>query len=138
MKKIVILLLIAMTVASCQKDRTTDCELRACPYVLRYVVINFVDKNGAPTEVKNYSVVNQRTGEEMPADKNYLVNGVPGSFIVVQNTHAPKLSEAGDDLKITGTSVVTNQTKTAIIKVSGGKCACDVNKISGPERIAFD
>ncbi|MNX72795.1 hypothetical protein D3C86_1041630 [compost metagenome] len=65
-------------------------------------------------------------------------NLIKGSFIIVDDGNTKSLSEAGDDLKITGTSVETNQTKSVIVKVKGGKCACHIEKVSGPEQIAFD
>jgi hypothetical protein len=56
----------------------------------------------------------------------------------VDDGNTKSLSEEGDDLKITGTFEKTGQTKSAIIKVTGGICACHINKVSGPEQIAFD
>jgi hypothetical protein len=102
------------------------------------LVIKFVDNKAVGAEVKDFSVVNQRTGEKVYASSAATSNLIKGSFIIVDDGNTKSLSEAGDDLKITGTSVETNQTKSVIVKVKGGKCACHIEKVSGPEQIAFD
>ncbi|TKC65133.1 hypothetical protein FBD94_00810 [Pedobacter hiemivivus] len=139
MKKIVLALLLVSALLSC-KEKTTDtgCEDRICTEEFRSLVIKFVDNKTVGTEVKDFSVVNQRTGEKVYANSAAASNLIKGSFIIVDDGNTKSMSEAGDDLKITGTSVETNQTKSAIIKVKGGKCACHIEKVSGPEQIAFD
>ncbi|TCC98411.1 hypothetical protein [Pedobacter hiemivivus] len=139
MKKIVLALLLVSALLSC-KEKTTDtgCEDRICTEEFRSLVIKFVDNKAVGAEVKDFSVVNQRTGEKVYANSAAASNLIKGSFIIVDDGNTKSLSEAGDDLKITGTSVETNQTKSAIIKVKGGKCACHIEKVSGPEQIAFD
>ncbi|TKC08850.1 hypothetical protein [Pedobacter frigoris] len=138
MKRIALLLLMAGALLGCRKDRNnTDCN-NFCPYIsIGSVFIKFVDNKGLAADVKDYTVVNQRTGEQINA--HYTSSKyVKGSFVLVDGSYIGKLSEAGDDLRVTGTSVETNQTKSAIVKVKGGKCACQMEKVSGPSQIAFD
>jgi len=139
MKKIGLAILLVSALLSC-KEKTTDtgCEDRICTEEFRSLVIKFVDNKAVGAEVKDFSVVNQRTGEKVYANSAAASSLVKGSFIIVDDGNTKSLSEAGDDLKITGTSVETNQTKSAIIKVKGGKCACHIEKVSGPEQIVFD
>nr|WP_121271103.1 hypothetical protein [Pedobacter schmidteae] len=139
MKKMILGLSLIGMLLSC-KDKTvdTECEDRICTEEFRALVINFVDNKGAAAEVKDFSVVNQRTGERVYANSSMTANLIKGAYIIVDDGNTKKLSEAGDDLKITGTSVESKQTKTAIVKVKGGKCACHIEKVSGPEQIAFD
>lgn len=137
MKRFAILLLMSIATISCNKDTGADC-MKVCTQIFMSVMIKFVDKNGAPTEVKGYKVVNLRTGEELKASANTIINPVPGVFAVVDDGSIKKLSVEGDNLEITGTSVATNQTKSAVIKVTGGECECHIDKISGPEQIMFD
>jgi len=139
MKKIVLALLLVSALLSC-KEKTTDtgCEDRICTEEFRSLVIKFVDNKAVTAEVKDFNVINQRTGEKVYASSAAASSLIKGSFIIVDDGNTKSLSEAGDDLKITGTSVETNQTKSAIIKVKGGKCACHIEKVSGPEQIAFD
>ncbi|TKC03934.1 hypothetical protein [Pedobacter frigoris] len=138
MKKIALLLLMGTAMLSCRKDREkSDCN-KMCTLDYRSVGIRFVDKNGAPTEVTGFSVVNQRTGEKVYASSAATINMIKGGFLVADDGNLRNLSEAGDNLKVTGTSVETNQTKSAVLKISGGKCACHIAKLSGPDQIAFD
>lgn len=140
MKKLIIALLMGSALLSCKKKTTgdSDCENKICTEEFRSVTIQFVDNKGQVTEVKDFSVINQRTGEKVYANSAITANLSTGAYIVVDDGNTKSFSEEGDDLKITGTSEKTGQKKSAIIKVTGGKCACHINKISGPEQIAFD
>ncbi|MGM9476709.1 hypothetical protein ACS5PU_09770 [Pedobacter sp. GSP4] len=139
MKKIALLLLAGISILSCKKNKSTsDCGTKMCTYQFVSVAIKFADNKGAAAEVKNFGIVNQRTGEKIQASSSASISTVKGFYTVVDDGNIQSLSEKGDDLKITGTSVETNQTKSVIVKVSGGKCACHINKISGPEQVAFD
>jgi len=109
-----------------------------CTYEFRSVSFRFMDNKGEGSEVKDFNVINQRTGEKVVANSNMVSDLVRGTFIIADDGNLRSLSEQGDNLKITGTSVQTNQTKSAVIKVSGGECACHIEKLSGPDQIAFD
>lgn len=138
-KKTAWLLLIALSVLSCKKNKTkTDCMDKMCTYEFRSVGFRFMNNKGEGAEVKDFSVINQRTGEKVMANSSMTSNLVKGAFIIADDGNVRSLSEQGDNLKITGTSVQTNQTKSAVMKVSGGECACHIAKLSGPDQIAFD
>ncbi|WP_316826807.1 hypothetical protein [Pedobacter miscanthi] len=139
MKKIALLLIIGIALLNCKKNKTiTDCGDKMCTYEFVSYGIRFVDNKGEGAEVKDFSVINQRTGESLKANSSIYTSTVKGAFIVVDDGNKLQLSENGDDLKITGTSVATNQTKSVVIKMGGGKCACHISKISGPDQVVFD
>ena len=138
MYKYVLILLCAALFTSCDKKEPSDCGAIACTLEFRSVGISFTDKDGNPAAVKNYSAINQRTGEsvKIPGAPNLTL--LQGTFIVVDDSHRKSLSAEGDEIKVTGTSEATNQTKSAIVKVAGGECSCHIEKLSGPDKIAFD
>jgi hypothetical protein len=139
MKKIMLLSLVGITLLNCKKNKTTsDCGDKICTEEFASIMIKFVDNEGAGTEVTDFNVINQRTGKRVMANSSISTNTTKGVFIVVDDQNKPDLSEQGDDLKITGTSVDTQQTKSVVVKVSGGKCACHIVKISGPDQVAFN
>jgi len=139
MKKTILALFIGLSVLSCKKNKAkSDCLDKMCTYEFRSVVFRFMDNKGEGAEVKDFSVINQRTGAKVTTNSSATSNLIKGAFIIVDDGNTRSLSEGGDNLKITGTSVQTNQTKSAIIKVSGGECACHINKLSGPDQVAFD
>lgn len=138
MYKIALILICTIVLTSCDKKEPADCEARPCTQEFRMISIHFTDKDGNPTAVKNYSAINQRTGDSIKSASSAQMNMVQGSFIVVDDSHLKKLSAEGDEIKVSATSEATGQTKSAILKVAGGKCACHILKISGPEKVAFD
>jgi len=139
MKKLALALLLISTFLACKKKSTgSECGNRICTEEFRSLVIKFSDKKGLPAEIKDFNVVNQRTGEKVYANSAMTSSLIKGSFIIVDDGNVKDLSESGDDLKVTGTSVETNQTKSVTVKVKGGKCACHIDKLSGPEQVTFD
>jgi hypothetical protein len=128
--------------ASC-KEKDIDaskCGDRVCTEEYATLTINIVNKDGSPARLKknSYTVVNQRTNKPVyfpPAVDYHFENGY---FFVIADNSTKDLSENGDDIKVTATDSLSNQTKTAIIKVAGGECACHIKKISGPDKIQFD
>ncbi|WP_293787902.1 hypothetical protein [uncultured Pedobacter sp.] len=139
MKKIMLLLLVAIAILTCKKNKaTSDCGYKICTEEFVSVRMKFLDNKGAGTEVKDFSVINQRTGKRITANSSISTSTTKGVFIVVDDQNKLDLSEQGDDLKITGTSVDTRQTKSVVVKVTGGKCACHIVKISGPDQVAFN
>lgn len=138
MKKIALALLLISVMLSCKKKSTdSECGNRMCTEEFRSIGINYVDNKGLPAQVKDFSAVNQRTGEKI-VPRMTAITTIKGSYTVIDDLNTKTLSEAGDDIKVTGTSVETNQTKSVIVKVKGGKCACHIDKLSGPEQVTFD
>ena len=102
------------------------------------VNIQFTDNADKPVNVQNFSAVNQRTGLKLEVTPgNSMPTGALGSYIIANDNTRDQLSNDGDDILISGTNPVTNQTKTAVVKISGG-CNCHVKKESGPSTIKFD
>ncbi|RZK81897.1 MAG: hypothetical protein EOO92_03720 [Pedobacter sp.] len=140
MKKLSLFLLAATLLISCDKEETEqDCAADVvCDASFAMISIQFVDKDNKGIEIKDYSAINQRTKDSVHSASSATINTTPGTFIVVDDANRSKLSTSGDEIKVSGTNPLTNQTKSATIKVAGGKCACHVTKISGADKITFD
>ena len=138
MYKYLLILFCAAMLGACDKKEPSDCGAMICTEEFRMILFSFTDKDGKPAAVKNYSAINQRTGEIIKTTGGATIDLSQGTFIVIDDSSLKLLSAEGDDIKVTGTYETTGQTKSAILKVSGGKCACHIQKISGPDKIAFD
>ena len=138
MKKLSILLLFVASLTSCSKKNTADCDGLICDASFKYLVVNFVDKDGFGVPVTNYSAINQRTKDTVYSSLSQTANTTPGTFIVLDDAYRPKLSRSGDDIKVTGTSGTTKQVKSTILKVANPVCGCHFEKISGEEIVKFD
>ena len=137
MLKKLTLVLFVVALASCD-NKNSYCPDKVCTADFAMITVRFIDKDGEGVGVKNYSAVNQRTNDTIKTVGNAYILLTKGTHIVVDDSYTEKLSETGDDIKVSGTDSVSNQTKTAIIKVAAGKCACHITKVSGPEQIQFD
>ena len=138
MYKAALIFLCAVLFSACDKINNPDCPSLICTENFAMVTFSFTNKDGVGVGIKNYSAVNQRTGDTIKTSGIASLTLIAGTYVVVDDNYVKKLSEEGDDIKVSGTFEATNQTKTAILKVSGGKCACHIEKISGPEKVAFD
>ncbi|WP_276089603.1 hypothetical protein [Pedobacter sp. JY14-1] len=140
MKRTSILLIAGFGMLTACDKKKDECgkEPKICTEVFAFVPVSFTDKEGAAVGVKDYSAVNQRTGDTLKSNVAMYSSFVPGTYVIADDSHLKQLSAEGDDIKVSGTYQATGQTKSAMVKVKGGKCACHVEKVSGPEKIAFD
>jgi hypothetical protein len=138
-KAIFTVLFAAMALSACKTEETpSGCEGKICDASFAYLMFSFTDNTGTGVPVKDYSAINQRTGDTIKSAFAATISLIPGSYVALDDAYRTKLSDEGDDIRISGTYETTGQTKTAMIKVAGGKCACHLLKISGPDKIAFD
>lgn len=98
--------------------------------------VNFTDKNGSAIAVQNLTAVNQRTKlSVLPANQDAI--NTKGYYVIADDNAREKLASDGDEVLVSATNPATGQTKTVSFKLSGG-CNCHVDRISGPQTIAFD
>jgi len=119
------------------KQQKPACATQVCTMEFRTIAIKFLDKDGHQITVDGYKSLDKRTNVVLH-DNAVLVPGVyPPYYNVASDNDLSKLSDDGDDIEISGTNSVTGQTKTTVVKVSGG-CNCHVSRISGPDSLKFD
>ncbi len=124
---------------SCNKEDTkSNCNSLVCDQSLAMISFRFTDKDGNGLNVKNYSAINQKTGDTIKSVAAISINVTRGTYIIIDDAYKNNLSSEGNDIKISGTNESTGQTKVAVIKVAGGSCNCHVSKLSGPDKITFD
>ncbi|WP_121812692.1 hypothetical protein [Mucilaginibacter kameinonensis] len=141
MRKYFVFFLIASALLSCKKhNQQAGCPSQACTQEFASITVHFVTKDGLPTPGKNVTVINLRTHEAIIAKGNggaVIPSIGPNLFTIATDNNKSEFSTEGDDVELTATDVVTNITKTATFKISGG-CNCHISKISGPDKIVFD
>ena len=131
MKKIIgLFLVLGFLMLSCSDS--VECADIVCTKEFRTVSLRFVDANGNPQIVKDFTVVNKRTGEIMTAINDMASQGL---YVVASDADLLKLSEKGDNVQITAINSKTNVKVQADFVISGGLCACHINKISGPDTL---
>lgn len=123
---------------SCSEKVTeAECPAIMCTQEFRSVSVLFKDAAGNPTTVNDFKAVVRRTGKSIQAEPVDTVN-FKGYYPVVTDGHRKQLSTTGDTIDVSAVHPLTNQKKTAQFVVSGGRCACHIEKISGPEEITFN
>jgi hypothetical protein len=136
LKRISLILLLALGMGCAKHNENLSCKTKVCTDIFAIVSLQFVDNTGKPVPVQNFSAVNQRTHlNMMPAPQNHALR--IGYFDIADDNMKSQLSTEGDDVLVTGTNPNTNQTKATTLKISGG-CNCHVNRLSGPDTLAFN
>ncbi|MES2873079.1 MAG: hypothetical protein V4708_05105 [Bacteroidota bacterium] len=119
------------------KVNTSACEPMICTQEFRMVQVRIKDAWGNPVAVKDFTAINKRTGKSTVQDNEPATVNNQGIYTVASDADVKNLSNSGDVIKVTATHPATNKTVSYEFVVSGGKCACHINKVSGPEDITL-
>ena len=140
MKRLFFLIALPSLLYSCEtleKTQEDNCPPQACTMEYRAVSVRFVDEEGKPLEVKNYTSINRRT-------KTSMLKGVvpdtvtaDGWALVASDANLHDISEAGDTIVVTAFHPVNGNKTESLFVITGGKCACHINKVSGPEQVVI-
>ncbi|MFD2164382.1 hypothetical protein ACFSJU_18395 [Paradesertivirga mongoliensis] len=138
-----VLLCIILFLSSCtdqllkEDPGTEPCPAMICTQEFRSIVVIFKNSAGSPISVKNFTSLIRRTGKTPQSGAVDTVH-FKGNYAVVTDGDTKNLLSQGDTIDVSAVNPGTNQKKTAQFVVSGGKCACHIEKLSGPETIVFD
>ena len=143
MTKVFMLCLSAsLLVAACatkKKDNPeADCPPKPCTMEFRTVGVIFKDHTGDTLIVKDFSVKIKGRGKQLPSAGSESPQAENPYYLIANDGDKSALSVEGDTLLISATHPTTGKLKTTEFVVSGGRCECHINKISGEEAIVFD
>ncbi|MFC6100912.1 hypothetical protein [Olivibacter domesticus] len=132
--------LLAAACATKKKNETTeaDCPPKACTMEFRTVGVIFKDNTGDTLLVKNFSVKIKGSNKELPSAASESPQPENPYYLVANDGDKSALNIEGDTLLISATHPTTNKLKTTEMVVSGGRCECHINKMSGEQTIVFD
>ena len=114
-----------------------NCPNLICTQEFRTVTVTYKDSAGSPVIVKDFSAIVRRTGEPTDTKSIGTIN-FKGNYTVATDNDTKSLLTKGDTIDVSAVNPKTNQKKTVQFVVSGGKCACHIEKISGPEEVVFE
>jgi len=127
--------LVSILATSCISEHTkkTDCGNIICTHIFVSIPIKIITTDGAGVKFKSYKVINMATGKTV-SSKPMAGTGNPNTIVIADDSHLKDFSEKGEDLQLqikkSNDSIVK-----ANYKISGGKCACHVSKLDGPDEV---
>ncbi|WP_184544921.1 hypothetical protein [Mucilaginibacter sp. FT3.2] len=138
-KKLTFITLLVIFFSACKNNKqNSGCGLQTCTANFSYLGVRFIDNNGKPVTLKNFSAINLRTNKSLtPVQYPPNIDFVAGFMLLTSDSNIKDFSTGGDNVKVTATDSLTNKTQTATLKISGG-CGCHVAKISGPDDVVFN
>lgn len=132
-RQLIKIVVIGLLLSSCSDSNSTvECEDIVCTKEFRTITLKFVDINGNPQIVKDFKVINKRTGEIITSVNDLTNQGV---YVVASDSDLLKLSEQGDNVQVTASDPKTGAKIQVDYVISGGLCSCHVIKVSGPETV---
>lgn len=130
------LLLLILTSCASQQESKTKCGSVVCTDEFIMIPVKIISSKGHEVNFKNYKVINLATGKEVrsntwPGKEN------PGTIVVADDSHLHAFPEKGTLLQLQITRKDDHVVK-ADFRISGGKCACHVSKLEGPDEVDLD
>lgn len=137
--KLILLTMLSLTACISRKQTSNNgCETVMCTDDFQVIPVKLITTSGKEVSFKSYKIINVATGKEVK-NNNYLPNtsNNTNTLIVADDSHRKEFAEKGTKLQL---NITRNDDR--IIKVnytvSGGKCACHVAKLNGPDQIDID
>lgn len=137
MKNILTAAAIISALTACSTANVQECPEMMCTQEFRMVQVKVTDAQGNPVEVKDFTATNKRTNTPMAQNNEPATINNKGIYTVASDADLKNLSEAGDTILVNATSLSGAKKLSGSFVVSGGKCACHISKISGPETLSF-
>jgi hypothetical protein len=137
--KLIIAALLFLTACKSQKaDSKNGCEDVMCTEDFQVIPVKLITTSGKAVSFKSYKIIDTATGKEIK-NNNDLPNTADNAtvLIVADDSHRRNFAETGTDLQLQVTRDDDKVVK-ANFKISGGKCACHVAKLNGPDQIDLD
>ena len=103
------------------------------------IPVKLITTSGKEVSFKSYKIIETATGKEVKNNNDLSNTGenYANTLIVADDSHLRDFADKGTDLQL---QVTRSDDKVIKVdyKISGGKCACHVAKLSGPDQIDID
>lgn len=138
LKPILAVLLLTVACKSQQPGSASGCPTVMCTEEFKMIPVKIISTSGTEAEFKSYKIMDVAGGKEIK-----LSNDLPNTpdnaktLIVADDSQRRNFSEKGTDIQL---QITRNDGKVVKVnyKISGGKCACHVAKLNGPDQIDID
>jgi len=135
---IALCLLFASCATKKNNQAEADCPSKPCTMEFRTVGVIFKDSKGDTLLVKDFSVKLKSNNKVLPSATSETPIPDNPYYLIANDGDKSVLHIDGDTLIVSAKHPSTDQVKTSEVVVSGGRCECHINKISGTEEIVFD
>lgn len=125
-----------LTACASQQESHTKCGSVVCTDEFIMIPVKVIATKSADVSFKTYKVINANTGKEVKSNV-WPGKGNQGTIVIADDGHRRSFPEKGANLELQITRNDGRVVKNAY-KISGGKCACHVSKLSGPDQVDID
>jgi hypothetical protein len=137
MKSLLILAVLAISLFGCKRTIETECGKLRCPPNEKNIYLSVVDAKGKRARASYIETYNTRTGKkhfDLQSQANYG-GGTPGSYLLFSNPMS--YSFLGDNVTVLIRSESGKEYNLNYL-IKGGNCACEVQKLSGPDQLTIE
>ena len=137
MKSLIILVVIAISFFGCKRTVETECGKLRCPPNEIDIYLAVVDANGKPARASYIETYNTRTGKKNLDLQSQANHGgrTPSRYTLFTNPMS--YSSSGDNMIVLVRSESGKEYNLNYL-IKGGNCACEVQKLSGPDQLTIE
>ncbi|WP_345951414.1 hypothetical protein ABDD95_08265 [Mucilaginibacter sp. PAMB04274] len=137
--RLILLCLFAFTACKSQKQNSNNgCTDIMCTEEFQMIPVKLISTSGKEVSFKSYKIIETATGKEIKNNAELPnTSENTNTLIVADDSHRKEFAERGTDLQLQITRSDDKIIKVAF-KISGGKCACHVAKLNGPDQVDMD
>ncbi|UEG55261.1 hypothetical protein LLH06_09845 [Mucilaginibacter daejeonensis] len=136
--KLILFVALLCSACSARKQPAADCQVSPCTMEFKLITAQLISTSGTEIKFKSYKIIDVATGKEVN-NRSELPNTQENTTVLViaDDSQLRKLADKGTDLQL---QITLNDDKIikANYKISGGKCACHVSKLEGPDQVDID
>lgn len=136
--KIIVFVTALFLLSACvsQQETKTKCGSVVCTDEFIMIPVKVIATKSSSVDFKTYKIINLATGKEVKSN-SWPGRDNPGTIVIADDGHRKAFPEKGADLELQITRKDDRVVKQDY-KISGGKCACHVAKLSGPDQVDID
>ncbi|WDF55477.1 hypothetical protein [Mucilaginibacter sp. KACC 22063] len=128
--------LFMLSACASQQETKTKCGSVVCTEEFIMIPVKVIATKSSEINFKTYKVINLNTGKEVKSN-GWPGKDNPGTVVVADDGHRHDFTEQGTALQL---QITRNDGRVVKqdYKIGGGRCACHVSKISGPDQVDID
>ncbi|QJD94391.1 hypothetical protein HH214_00140 [Mucilaginibacter robiniae] len=136
--KLILFLALALAACKSRQPASNGCNV-ICTKQFVIIPVKLISTAGHEVDYKSYHVIETATGKEIKSRNELPVTDRSNANIVllVDDSHLHDFVEKGTNVQLQITRKDDKVLKVNY-KISGGKCACHVAKLDGPDEVDID
>jgi hypothetical protein len=132
---------VALLLNACTSQKPSadkGCPAIPCTMEFKMITVKIISTSGAEVSFKEHKIIDTSTGKEVNVKSELPVtNDNANTLVIADDSQIRNYTEQGTELQL---QIKRKDDKMVKVnyKIAGGKCACHVSKLEGPDQVNID